>query len=95
MLTDAKARQSGFTAGRGPISEVGGSYNSGGGVLKLVIVPLLSSSYELDLIGIGEGPVLFGAAAFTSTGALIVTGYRGGENVYRYGVGVSAASVAP
>jgi hypothetical protein len=68
VLTDAKARESGYTAGRGPISEVGGSYNSGAGVLKLVIIPLLSSSYELDLIGVGEGSVLFGAAEITTMG---------------------------
>jgi hypothetical protein len=73
VLTDAKARQSGYTAGRGPISEVGGSYNSGAGVLKLVIIPLLSSSYELDLIGVGEGSVLFGAAAITPTGAEVAS----------------------
>ena len=71
VLTDANARQSGYTAGRGPISEVGGSYNSGGGVLKLVIVPLLSSSYELDLIGVGENSVLFGAAAISAAGVQV------------------------
>ena len=31
---------------------------------------------------------IFMAVLLASTAALIVTGYRGGENVYRYGVGV-------
>ena len=71
VLTDASARSVGFTAGRGPISEVGGSYNSGGGVLKLAILPLLSSSYNLTLIGVGEGSVLFGAAEITAAGVQV------------------------
>jgi uncharacterized membrane protein len=29
-----------------------------------------------------------------ATAALIVTGYRGGQNVYRYGVGVQAQMTA-
>lgn len=30
-----------------------------------------------------------------ATGALITTGYRGGQNVYRFGVGVEKAAVQP
>jgi hypothetical protein len=71
ILTDSSARESGFTAGRGPLSEVGGSFNSGGGVLKMVILPLLSSSYDLELFGVGEGAVLFGAAEITAFGAQV------------------------
>ena len=56
ILTDANARQNGYTAARGPISETGGSFNSGAGALKLVIVPFTSASYDLDLVGVGEGP---------------------------------------
>jgi uncharacterized membrane protein len=33
---------------------------------------------------------LFMSLLLAATAALIVTGYRGGENVYRYGVGVQA-----
>jgi uncharacterized membrane protein len=31
---------------------------------------------------------------WVATSSLIVTGYRGGQNVYRYGVGVSVDAVA-
>src|SRR5262249_40919387 len=65
ILTDAKARENGYTADRGPISETAGSYNSGAGALKLVIAPFTSGSYDLELVGVGEGPVLFGAALIT------------------------------
>lgn len=34
---------------------------------------------------------LFLVMLWTATGALIVTGYRGGQNVYRYGVGVETS----
>jgi uncharacterized membrane protein len=34
---------------------------------------------------------LFVVLLLAATGALIVTGYRGGENVYRYGVGVHSS----
>jgi uncharacterized membrane protein len=34
---------------------------------------------------------LFVALLLGATGALIVTGYHGGENVYRYGVGVHSS----
>ena len=71
ILTDANARQNGYTAARGPISETGGSFNSGAGALKLVIVPFTSASYDLDLVGVGEGPVLFGAALITDTGGSV------------------------
>jgi uncharacterized membrane protein len=37
---------------------------------------------------------LFLAVLWAATAALIVTGYRGGQNVYRYGVGVEAHSAA-
>jgi uncharacterized membrane protein len=35
---------------------------------------------------------LFLVVLWASTAALIVTGYRGGQNVYRFGVGVAAAA---
>jgi uncharacterized membrane protein len=31
---------------------------------------------------------------WVATSSLIVTGYRGGQNVYRYGVGVSVDAIA-
>ena len=34
---------------------------------------------------------LFVILLWAATAALVVTGYRGGQNVYRYGVGVSAS----
>lgn len=37
---------------------------------------------------------LFLAVLLAATAALIVTGYRGGQNVYRYGVGVQAQMTA-
>jgi uncharacterized membrane protein len=37
---------------------------------------------------------IFMAVLLASTAALIVTGYRGGENVYRYGVGVQTQGPA-
>jgi uncharacterized membrane protein len=37
---------------------------------------------------------LFLAVLLAATAALIVTGYRGGQNVYRYGVGVEAQMTA-
>jgi uncharacterized membrane protein len=37
---------------------------------------------------------LFLAVLAAATGALIVTGYRGGENVYRYGIGVQGSGAA-
>jgi uncharacterized membrane protein len=36
----------------------------------------------------------FLALLWAVTAALIVTGYRGGQNVYRYGVGVEAGAIA-
>ena len=68
VLTDSQARETGYTAGRGPISEVAGGYNSGAGALKLAIVPYTGGAYDLNLIGVDEGPVLFGAALITATG---------------------------
>jgi uncharacterized membrane protein len=38
---------------------------------------------------------LFVVVLLATTGALIVTGYRGGQNVYRYGVGVQADACKP
>jgi uncharacterized membrane protein len=38
----------------------------------------------------GRPSWLFLAVLLAATAALIVTGYRGGQNVYRYGVGVQA-----
>jgi uncharacterized membrane protein len=32
---------------------------------------------------------------WAATAALMVTGYRGGQNVYRYGIGVAAAAMPP
>lgn len=37
---------------------------------------------------------LFLLVLVAATGALVVTGYRGGQNVYRYGIGVLPASAA-
>jgi uncharacterized membrane protein len=37
---------------------------------------------------------IFMAVLLAATAALIVTGYRGGENVYRYGVGVQGQATA-
>jgi uncharacterized membrane protein len=37
---------------------------------------------------------IFVVVLLAATGALIATGYRGGENVYRYGVGVQAQAAA-
>lgn len=37
---------------------------------------------------------LFTLVLWAATGALILTGYRGGENVYRYGVGTPTARAA-
>ena len=71
ILTDSNAREDGYTAARGPISETGGTYNSGAGDLKLVVVPFSGGSYDLDLFGVGEGSVLFGAAMITEAGGLV------------------------
>jgi uncharacterized membrane protein len=37
---------------------------------------------------------LFLTVLLAATAALVVTGYRGGQNVYRYGIGVQAPSLA-
>jgi hypothetical protein len=71
ILIDPKARESGYTAGRGAISEVGGSYNSGPGALKMDVMPYAIGAYELTLLGTGDGPVLFGAALITESGASV------------------------
>jgi hypothetical protein len=68
VLTDPVARQDGYTADRGPINEIEVGYNSGAGALKLVIAPFVIGSYELELIGVGAGPVLFGARLITASG---------------------------
>jgi hypothetical protein len=71
LLQDTASRQEGYTAARGTVSEVSGSYNSGAGVLKLVILPMLSNVYDLNLYGLGEGSVLYGAAEITTSGGLV------------------------
>jgi uncharacterized membrane protein len=38
---------------------------------------------------------LFTALLLGATAAILVTGYRGGENVYRYGIGVHCAGACP
>ena len=38
---------------------------------------------------------VFMIVLLAATGALITTGYRGGQNVYRFGVGVEKAAVQP
>ena len=38
---------------------------------------------------------LFVIVLLAATGALITTGYRGGQNVYRFGIGVDTTAVRP
>jgi uncharacterized membrane protein len=58
------------------------------------ILPRQSHAATLAIVGtwnlcVGAVAALFAlATGLAATAALMVTGYRGGQNVYRYGVGV-------
>jgi len=61
--------------------------------VKWAVVTTLLALHTALWRGVGSAPAsrpswLFLIVLWAATGALTVTGYRGGQNVYRYGIGV-------
>ena len=59
-------------------------------VLAAVLVTLVAVWRGAGTAANSRPSWLFVLVLWAATASLIVTGYRGGQNVYRYGVGVSA-----
>jgi uncharacterized membrane protein len=59
-------------------------------VLTSVLLLLLAVWRGAGQVAAARPSRLFLVLLWMMTAALIITGYRGGENVYRYGIGVSA-----